>query len=81
METFRRIPRFMDEKRNQKAKDVKSAWLTKKYFFGNDSPASREGQDLVSVNYRSFMMIHDRGTLNTKKNVSILFKRISIHHA
>ena len=48
METFRRLPRFMEEKRDQKAKDVKTAWLTKKYFFGLDSPATREGQDLVS---------------------------------
>ncbi|XP_020903032.1 regulator of G-protein signaling 22, partial [Exaiptasia diaphana] len=46
METFRRLPRFMEEKRDQKAKDVKNSWLTKKYFFGMDSPATREGQDL-----------------------------------
>ncbi|XP_031550659.1 regulator of G-protein signaling 22-like [Actinia tenebrosa] len=51
METLRRIPRFLDEKRDQKAKDVKSSWLTKNYFFGNDSPATREGQDLImSIN-------------------------------
>lgn len=54
METFRRLPRFMDEKRDQKAKDVKKAWLAKKYFFGPDSPATREGQDLVSNTHQSF---------------------------
>jgi hypothetical protein len=56
METFRRIPRFMEEKRDQKAKDIKSSWLTNKYFFGTDSPATREGQDLVSeLFYYSFL--------------------------
>lgn len=53
METFRRLPRFMEDKRDQKAKDVKNSWLTKKYFFGNDSPATREGQDLVSVHWQT----------------------------
>ena len=48
METFRRTPHTAEEKRNQKAKDVRGSWLTKKYFFGPDSPATREGQNLVS---------------------------------
>lgn len=48
METFRRIARTSVEKRDQKAKDVKNNWLSKKYFFGPDSPATREGQNLVS---------------------------------
>lgn len=47
METFRRVPRFMEEKRDKKAKEIRENWLGKKYFFGADSPATRDGQNLV----------------------------------
>lgn len=48
METFRRVPRFMEEKRDKKASEIRENWLGKKYFFGPDSPATREGRNLVS---------------------------------
>lgn len=48
METFRRVPRFMEEKRDKKAREIRENWLGKKYFFGTDSPATREGRNLVS---------------------------------
>lgn len=48
METFRRVPRPMEEKRDKKAKEIRDSWLGKKYFFGPDSPATREGRNLVS---------------------------------
>ena len=48
METFRRVPRFMEGKRDKKAKEIRDSWLGKKYFFGPDSPATREGRNLVS---------------------------------
>lgn len=48
METFRRVPRFMEEKRDKKAREIRENWLGKKYFFGSDSPATREGRNLVS---------------------------------
>jgi len=48
METFRRVPRFMEEKRDKKAREIRNSWLGKKYFFGPDSPATREGRNLVS---------------------------------
>ena len=48
METFRRVPRFMEEKRDKKAREIRDSWLSKKYFFGPDSPATREGRNLVS---------------------------------
>ncbi|RMX53678.1 hypothetical protein pdam_00000335, partial [Pocillopora damicornis] len=47
METFRRVPRFMEEKRDKKAKEIRENWLGKKYFFGADSPATRDGQNLI----------------------------------
>lgn len=47
METFRRVPRFMEEKRDQKAREIRDNWLGKKYFFGTDSPATRNGQNLI----------------------------------
>ena len=48
METFRRVPRVMEEKRDKKATEIRDSWLGKKYFFGPDSPATREGRNLVS---------------------------------
>jgi len=48
METFHRVPRFMAEKRDKKAREIRDSWLGKKYFFGPDSPATREGRNLVS---------------------------------
>ncbi|KAL9980558.1 hypothetical protein ACROYT_G009160 [Oculina patagonica] len=47
METFRRVPRFMEEKRDKKAREIRDSWLGKKYFFGTDSPATREGRNLI----------------------------------
>ena len=52
METFRRVPRFMEEKRDKKAREIRENWLGKKYFFGPDSPATREGRNLVSNRLR-----------------------------
>ena len=64
METFRRVPRFMEEKRDKKAREIRDSWLGKKYFFGADSPATREGQNFVSkqlyVNERN----KESGTVN-----------------
>ena len=48
METFLRVPRSMEEKRDKKAREIRDSWLGKKYFFGPDSPATREGRNLVS---------------------------------
>lgn len=47
METFRRVPRFMEEKRDKKSREIRESWLGKKYFFGTDSPATRDGRNLV----------------------------------
>ena len=49
METFLRVPRSMEEKRDKKAREIRDSWLGKKYFFGPDSPATREGRNLVSI--------------------------------
>lgn len=49
METFRRLPQTMEEKRDKKAREIRDNWLGKKYFFGSDSPATREGRNLVRV--------------------------------
>lgn len=47
METFRRLPQTMEEKRDKKAREIRDNWLGKKYFFGSDSPATREGRNLI----------------------------------
>lgn len=47
METFRRISHSLDEKRDKKAREIRDNWLGKKYFFGPDSPATREGRNLI----------------------------------
>ena len=49
VEAWRRIAPAEERKRDQKAKDIKKAYLNKKYFFGPNSPAGKEGQDKVIV--------------------------------
>ena len=49
MEDFRRTSRRRDSGRSRdaKAKSIKENWLTKDYFFGPVSPATRDGQEMV----------------------------------
>ncbi|XP_071807529.1 regulator of G-protein signaling 22-like isoform X2 [Asterias amurensis] len=47
IESFRRTSYLEANKRDTKAKDIKSKYLNKKYFFGPNSPASRPLQNLV----------------------------------
>ncbi|KAL8572507.1 hypothetical protein ACOMHN_019546 [Nucella lapillus] len=47
IEAWRRISPTDERKRDQKAKDIKKAFLNKKYFFGPNSPAGKEGQEKV----------------------------------
>lgn len=49
METFQRIPRNIEEKRNKKAKEIRQAYLNTRYFFGRDSPATKDAQALVRI--------------------------------
>ena len=49
VEAWRRIAPAEERKRDQKAKDIKKSYLNKKYFFGPNSPAGKEGQDKVTV--------------------------------
>lgn len=55
IETFRRIPPNEDKRRDNKAKDLKVKYLNKKYFFGPNSPAGKEGQDKVNGLEQQFM--------------------------
>lgn len=47
IEHFRRMPQTDEKKRDEKAKEIKNKYLNKKYFFGPNSPAGKEGQDKV----------------------------------
>ncbi|XP_028406218.1 regulator of G-protein signaling 22-like [Dendronephthya gigantea] len=47
METFQRIPRTIEDKRNKKAKEIRQGYLNSRYFFGPDSPATKEAQSLI----------------------------------
>ncbi|XP_046585614.1 LOW QUALITY PROTEIN: regulator of G-protein signaling 22-like [Haliotis rubra] len=47
IEAWRRITHSDEKKRDQKAKEIKTKYLNKKYFFGPNSPAGKEGQDKV----------------------------------
>lgn len=49
IEHFRRMPQTDEKKRDEKAKEIKNKYLNKKYFFGPNSPAGKEGQDKVSL--------------------------------
>ena len=46
MENFRRSTRRNDQ-RNTLAKSVRFNWLTSDYFFGSNSPATKEAQTEV----------------------------------
>ncbi|XP_052256163.1 regulator of G-protein signaling 22-like isoform X3 [Dreissena polymorpha] len=48
IEAFRRILHADEKKRNMKAVEIKMKYLNKKYFFGPNSPAGKEGQDKVA---------------------------------
>ncbi|ELU18295.1 hypothetical protein CAPTEDRAFT_185777 [Capitella teleta] len=47
IEAFRRTPHTDEKKRDTRAKDIKVKYLNKKYFFGPNSPAGKDGQDKV----------------------------------
>ena len=47
IEAFRRIAYTEERKRDQKAREIKTKYLNKKYFFGPNSPAGKEGQEKV----------------------------------
>ncbi|NXL66237.1 RGS22 protein, partial [Chordeiles acutipennis] len=45
IEQFRKMPHKDKEKREEKSKAIKTKYLNKKYFFGPNSPATREQQE------------------------------------
>ncbi|KAM4704934.1 regulator of G-protein signaling 22 [Rhinophrynus dorsalis] len=47
LEQFRRMPHKEKEKRQEKSKDIRTKYLNKKYFFGPNSPATRDQQEQV----------------------------------
>ncbi|CAH2285664.1 regulator of G- signaling 22 [Pelobates cultripes] len=47
LEQFRRMPHKEKEKRHEKSVDIKNKYLNKKYFFGPNSPATRDQQEQV----------------------------------
>lgn len=47
IESFRRTPHLESVKRDGKAKDIKTKYLNKKYYFGSKSPATRKQQNEV----------------------------------
>ncbi|XP_041104672.1 regulator of G-protein signaling 22 isoform X5 [Polyodon spathula] len=47
IEQFRRTPHKEKDKREEKSRDIKSKYLNKKYFFGPNSPATRDQQEQV----------------------------------
>lgn len=47
LEAFRRTPHTDERRRDARAKDIKTKYLNKKYFFGPNSPAGKQGQNKV----------------------------------
>ena len=48
VEAWRRISPKDERKCDQKAKEIRIKYLNKKYFFGPNSPAGKEGQNKVN---------------------------------
>ncbi|XP_039257978.2 regulator of G-protein signaling 22-like [Styela clava] len=47
IESFKRVPHQASDKRDEKAREIKTKYLHKKYFFGPSSPANKEQQNKV----------------------------------
>uniref|UniRef100_A0A8C8RZX5 Regulator of G protein signaling 22 n=1 Tax=Pelusios castaneus TaxID=367368 RepID=A0A8C8RZX5_9SAUR len=61
IEQFRRMLHKEKEKREEKSKDIKNKYLNKKYFFGPNSPATKEKQDqLMQLGGGWGHILHDR---------------------
>ncbi|NWW95291.1 RGS22 protein, partial [Rhynochetos jubatus] len=61
IEQFRKMLHKDKEKREEKCKDIKNKYLNKKYFFGPNSPATREQQEqLMHPGGGWGQILHDR---------------------
>ncbi|NXK07641.1 RGS22 protein, partial [Herpetotheres cachinnans] len=61
IEQFRKILHKDKEKREEKSKDIKNKYLNKKYFFGPNSPATREQQEQLMHSGGGWgQILHDR---------------------
>uniref|UniRef100_A0A8C0GKZ8 Regulator of G protein signaling 22 n=1 Tax=Chelonoidis abingdonii TaxID=106734 RepID=A0A8C0GKZ8_CHEAB len=60
IEQFRRMLHKEKEKREEKSKAIRNKYLNKKYFFGPNSPATKEQQDQVSSGGGWGHILHDR---------------------
>ncbi|KYO29379.1 regulator of G-protein signaling 22 isoform A [Alligator mississippiensis] len=61
IEQFRRMLHKEKEKREEKSKDIKNKYLNKKYFFGPNSPATREQQEqLMQLGGGWGQILHDQ---------------------
>ncbi|KAG6933712.1 regulator of G-protein signaling 22 [Chelydra serpentina] len=61
IEQFRRMLHKEKEKREEKSKDIKNKYLNKKYFFGPNSPATKEQQDQLMQSGGGWgHVLHDR---------------------
>uniref|UniRef100_K7F8U3 Regulator of G protein signaling 22 n=2 Tax=Pelodiscus sinensis TaxID=13735 RepID=K7F8U3_PELSI len=61
IEQFRRMLHKEKEKREEKSKDIKNKYLNKKYFFGPNSPATKEQQDQIMQSGGGWgRILHDR---------------------
>ncbi|XP_010073242.1 PREDICTED: regulator of G-protein signaling 22, partial [Pterocles gutturalis] len=61
IEQFRKMRHKDEEKREEKSKDIKNKYLNKKYFFGPNSPATREQQEqLMRAGGGWGQILHDK---------------------
>ncbi|XP_040979152.1 regulator of G-protein signaling 22 [Aquila chrysaetos chrysaetos] len=61
IEQFRKMLHKDKEKREEKSKDIKNKYLNKKYFFGPNSPATREQQEQLMHSGGGWgQILHDR---------------------
>nr|XP_021136389.1 regulator of G-protein signaling 22 isoform X2 [Columba livia] len=61
IEQFRKMLHKDKEKREEKSKDIKNKYLNKKYFFGPNSPATKEQQEqLIRSGGGWGQILHDR---------------------
>lgn len=78
IEQFRRMLHKDKEGREEKSKDIKNKYLNKKYFFGPNSPATRQQQEQVSVTKAFIKKLVAVTKMSLSSALLLLFPKLSL---
>lgn len=78
IEQFRRMLHKDKEGREEKSKDIKNKYLNKKYFFGPNSPATRQQQEQVPVTKAFIKKLVAVTEMSLSSALLLLFPKLSL---